>query len=226
MSVLTPKTSSRAWRRSANPNRRLMASTTGRAGVYRSVRRLSTTRTTRDSAARKSSCSQTRTTVQPASTSTTSVSRSRVLFRSILLAQKSRFRRGTDQCSGQPCQKQPSTNTATRSTVKTTSGVNRTPGSTFACFRNRRPRRCRADRSATSGAVSRLLLACIDARVAGEDAGGAGVMRLPRAGVRAGRGSWRPSARRNAGETLGGCSLPSPRGRRIDGRRSASRQGS
>jgi hypothetical protein len=72
------------------------------------------------------SCSQIRSTRQPALLSSRFTFRSRCLFPVSFLAQNSSFCFGHVACFGHPCQKQPSTKTATRSRKKTKSGL---PGS-------------------------------------------------------------------------------------------------
>src|SRR5206468_2635537 len=69
-----------------------------------------------------------------------------------------------------PCQKQPSTKTATLARVKTMSARARRPGSGRASTRYRRPRACAARRTSSSGRVSRLRFARIWARTAALDA--------------------------------------------------------
>ena len=56
-----------------------------------------------------SSCAQTRTTVHPAALSAWSTFRSRAMFPSSFFRQNSALFFGHDPCSGQPCQKHPST---------------------------------------------------------------------------------------------------------------------
>lgn len=82
------------------------------------------------------------------------------------------FARGSVPCTGQRCQKHPSTNTATRCRRKTMSARHRSPRTGASCLRKRNPRRCISDRSAASGAVSAPRLASIVARAAGEEAEG------------------------------------------------------
>src|SRR5690625_6291907 len=65
------------------------------------------------------------------------------------------------KCFGQPCQKQPSTNTAIFALEKTMSARDRTPFSGEQSTRKRSPRECRIERKASSGLVSRLLFAAI-----------------------------------------------------------------
>ena len=71
----------------------------------------------------RSECSQTLTTLQPRFRSNLDTSRSRALFREILGVQKPWRDLGIRQCQRQPCQKQPSTKTATRSRRNTKSGL-------------------------------------------------------------------------------------------------------
>lgn len=74
---------------------------------------------------------------------------------SILSRQNFALLRGHVTCSGQPCQKQPSTKTATRALLNTTSASRRTPCTGRRCTRYRSPAACSALRSATSIPVSR-----------------------------------------------------------------------
>ena len=69
-----------------------------------------------------SSCSQIRTTRQPCARKVRVTSRSRALFPASLRCQNARLLAGLVACLGQPCQKQPSTNTAVRDFEKTKSG--------------------------------------------------------------------------------------------------------
>lgn len=71
---------------------------------------------------RASSCSQMWSTRQPRFRSDLLTSRSRSAFRLILRVQKATRDFGVRPCSGQPCQKQPSTNTATFPVRNTKSG--------------------------------------------------------------------------------------------------------
>ncbi len=64
---------------------------------------------TRSAASRGSSCSQTRTTTQPAASSSSSVARSLATLASSFAAHQARLLVGAVECSGQRCQKQPST---------------------------------------------------------------------------------------------------------------------
>jgi hypothetical protein len=123
----------------------------------------------RDAALLGSSCSHTRTTRQPASRKRSSVSSSRLRFVSILFRQNSAFAFGQVACCGHPCQKHPSTKTATRARGKTMSARRRRPLSTCLSTRNRRPDRCSAERRANSAAVSRWRVLFIRCRAARED---------------------------------------------------------
>ena len=79
----------------------------------------------RSAASFASSCSQILMTRQPSSAKRRPVSASRERFASIFSRQNSALLLGQEACSGQPCQKQPSTNTATRAETKTTSATRR-----------------------------------------------------------------------------------------------------
>jgi hypothetical protein len=97
------------------------------------------------------SCSQTRSGSHPFSFSASSTWRSRSRLRFIFAPQKSAFVLGHEPCVGQPCQKHPSTKTATRSRAKRKSGD---PGKRSGLSnRNRNPQACRTRRNETSGAV-------------------------------------------------------------------------
>ena len=99
----------------------------------------------------RTSCSQTRITLQPRRLSNRSTCLSRCRFRRILAAQNALFVFGIVPCWGQPCQKQPSTNTAILRRRKAKSGV---PGRPVpALMRFRRPARRSAVRRTASGAV-------------------------------------------------------------------------
>ena len=76
--------------------------------------------------ARVNAHSHTRSTVQPAARRARETARSRCAFRASFGCQYARRDEGTRPWRGQPCQKQPSTNTATFSARKTKSGL---PGS-------------------------------------------------------------------------------------------------
>lgn len=114
-----------------------------------------------------SSCSQTRTDSQPASVNRRSVSASRRWFVSILARQNAALFFGQVACSEQPCQKHPSTNTATRAGPKTMSASRRTPFTGRRCTRNRSPCACRTFRNAISMPVFRDFCRLIRLRVWG-----------------------------------------------------------
>src|SRR5580700_11853415 len=107
-------------------------------------------------AASRDSCSQTRTTSQPAAASAASAARSRSTLRRSLGSQYQTLFAGLEPWSGQACQKQPSTKTATRRAVNAMSGRTRLPSARSSrwSLRNRYPWACRARRSAISGLVS------------------------------------------------------------------------
>lgn len=97
------------------------------------------------------SCSQMRSTLHPRPLSDPSTRLSRCRFRRILAIQKVVFVFGFVPCRGQPCQKHPSTNTATRERRNAMSGL---PGSpTPLLSRHRIPAWRSAVRRASSGAV-------------------------------------------------------------------------
>jgi hypothetical protein len=110
----------------------------------------------------ESSCSQTRTDRQPADLSRWSVSASRSRFRSILARHHSALALGQVPCFGQPCQKQPSTNTATLARGKTRSASRRMPATGRRWMKNLMPLRWRTERSCISHSV--LCRACADMR--------------------------------------------------------------
>lgn len=110
----------------------------------------------RSAAAITPACSQTRTTHQSAAAKAASVSLSRCTFLSSLRRHHSALFLGSVPCSGQRCQKQPSTNTAIRRRGKTMSARRRRPGSGAVSTLYLRPRRWSSRRSASSGSVSRL----------------------------------------------------------------------
>ena len=76
----------------------------------------------RDSFSRFNSCCQMRSTRQPACRNTRETKRSRALFRIIFSRQYDLLLCGGCECFRQPCQKQPSTNTASRNLGKIKSG--------------------------------------------------------------------------------------------------------
>ena len=123
-----------------------------------------------------SSCSQILTASQPAAASSVSVSRSRrAIPRNFKRHQLVLVLGRWAGCSGQECQKQPSTNTAIRAPRNRTSARRRRlqPG-TGRSTTNLKPRRCRALRNANSGPVPDRLVRRITNEVAGDDAGGTG----------------------------------------------------
>ena len=80
-------------------------------------------RSNRASSLRRSSCSQILTTFQPRARSARLTRRSRALLPAVLSRQNLALVLGRVACRGQPCQKQPSTNTAVLSFGKTKSGL-------------------------------------------------------------------------------------------------------
>jgi hypothetical protein len=96
------------------------------------------------------SCSQKRMTVHPSSRSPAATRSSRARFFPIFVFQNEAFVLGLTLCSGHPCQKHPSQNTATRDLGKAISGRPITPW----CSRYRRPADQRARRRISSGLVS------------------------------------------------------------------------
>ena len=86
-----------------------------------------------------SSCSQTRITSQPRSLSRLLVSASRSLLARIFARQNCSLALGHVPCSGQPCQKQPSTKTATLARRKTTSARRGESSSGLASIEYRSP---------------------------------------------------------------------------------------
>lgn len=116
-----------------------------------------------------SSCSHTRSVVHPCSTSRASTSWSRSTFRSSFGPQYAVFAFGLFPWEGHLCQKHPSTKTATRARVNTTSGRMTRPGSRTGWFlRNRRPKACSAERSRTSGCDPTFRFPRITAETASE----------------------------------------------------------
>lgn len=109
----------------------------------------------RTAAPSRSSCSHTRMTSHPSFWSVDVLAASRSLFRSNLADQNADVNRSTAPWSGQPCQKQPSTKTATRERGKTMSGRGAPrPWPTRRSTKNRSPARCSARLSRISGTVS------------------------------------------------------------------------
>ena len=125
--------------------------------VVGSARRSHTTLAMRRAARSMSSCSHSRTTSQPSDSSAPVVLRSRARLSATFVSQYRAFVRDRVQWSGQPCQKHPSTNTATRRAGNTTSGRTGLDPETRMGIstRNLRPARCNSDRSRSSGRVSR-----------------------------------------------------------------------
>ena len=129
----------------------------------------------RSAASNTSSCSQIRMTRQPEARSASSLRASRTVFADSFSRHQARFAAGSVPWSGHECQKHPSTNTATRRRVNTMSGRHASLGGEGNNrFESGDPRRWSSLRSASSGPVSRRLLAIIVARAAAEDAGGGG----------------------------------------------------
>jgi hypothetical protein len=93
-----------------------LASTCGKS-IARRIRRTSCR-----SFLRASSCCQTRRTFHPLSRSVLVTKRSRALFAASFFSQNLRFVAGTVPCFGHPCQKHPSTNTASRAPGNRKSG--------------------------------------------------------------------------------------------------------
>lgn len=121
-----------------------------------------TTASTRSAADFGSSCSQIRSTVHPRSRRCASVSLSRSTLRANFATHQAPFFFGSVLCSGQPCQKQPSTNTATRCDGNVTSARRRGISGTGRSTRYRKPRACSKRRSIISASVSRRR--CLDMR--------------------------------------------------------------
>ncbi len=119
------------------------------------------------------SCSQTLTTFQPSRCRAWESAKSLALFLFNLATQYVALVLGVCPCSGQECQKHPSTKTATRRLGKTMSGRTLRPdASTGASTRNRQPWRCNVDRKSSSGFVSRRRLARMVAAAAELEATG------------------------------------------------------
>lgn len=135
-------------------------------------------RKTAESASSIPSCSQMRTTVQPVCSSRSVVSRSRSRFACSFDAHHAAFLAGDVPCWGHPCQKQPSTNTATLRPTNKMSALRRGIPGSGASTRYRYPRRCRARLSEISGAVSRVRCRDILRDVAGSGETGARLTRV------------------------------------------------
>ena len=95
------------------------------------------------------SCSQNRITIQRIAASSKFTHLSRARFRLSFGPQYLLLLDGDLECSGHPCQKQPSTNTATRQPINARSGR---PGNA-ACFRYLRPSAQMCFRKRSSGSV-------------------------------------------------------------------------
>lgn len=100
------------------------------------------------------SCSQTLTTFQPIFDKREFVSRSRFLLASIFLCHQSAFLFGQVPCLGQPCQKHPSTKTATFALANAISTERVVPGTRQECVLKRSPRRWSRERRVLSPALS------------------------------------------------------------------------
>lgn len=137
-----------------------------------SADRIETRCRTRSAASPGFSCSQIRTTSHPAANNRSSVSLSRRRLVSILLRQNSALCFGQVPCSGQPCQKHPSTKTATFARVKTMSTRRRGRCDTTWSTRYRKPIAWRRRRSRISADVSRWPVCDIRRLAASEDGGG------------------------------------------------------
>lgn len=126
---------------------------------------------TRDAAAPASSCSQNLSTFHPMAVSWALVSLSRATFPLIFARHQAAFSFGQVPWTGQACQKQPSTKTATLAPLKARSALRREPGNGQST-RKRKPSPCTADRSASSQEVSRRRVDFIRCPAAGDDGGG------------------------------------------------------
>lgn len=118
-------------------------------------------------------CSQRRMTRQPSASNWILCLLSLHRLSSIFSIHQCRCDLGGVKCCGQPCQKQPSTKTPTRSLGKTMSAEILRLGVGRQFLRKRRPRRKRALRSVTSAVVSTPGTALIILRTVVEDALGA-----------------------------------------------------
>jgi hypothetical protein len=115
-----------------------------------------------------SSCVQKRSTYHPRVESMSVLRWSRAMFPSIFLPQYCGFVLGRRQCAGHPCQKQPSMKTAILALRKTMSAVQAISRTGRVHTRKRSPRLCVAERTASSGRVSRERFPCMTRRTAGE----------------------------------------------------------
>ena len=125
-----------------------------------------------------SQCSQYRKTSHPSATSNRLVSLSRERFSSSFFRQNASFVLGTCECKEQPCQKQPSMKIAIFNRVKTTSALLLMLVNGLTCTLNRRPARCRSERSSHSFRVFVFPIDCIRRRVRGDDALGRSFLRI------------------------------------------------
>jgi hypothetical protein len=130
-----------------------------------------------------SSCSQTRITSQPRSLSRRVVSASRSLLASIFSRQNFALAFGQVPCFGQPCQKQPSTNTAIRARRNTISARRGESSNGFASIEYRRPIAWSSFRTRNSAGVSRCGVDRIRIRTASDEAGGWGTFARDRLDV-------------------------------------------
>lgn len=119
----------------------------------------------------ESSCSQTRNTYQPSAFRRVSVSRSRAMFARIFDRHHFAFAFGHVPCSGQPCQKHPSTKIATFKRRRVKSARRLEFGSGLST-RHRTPSARNSERSCASPEVSRRRVANIRRRAAADDAVG------------------------------------------------------
>lgn len=139
------------------------------AAVHGALSPVSTATATRSAASATGTCSQRRTTFHPSAFKEPVTRSSRARLRANFAGQYCGLVDGMRPCSGHPCQKHPSTNTATRARVKTTSTFTLVPSvaRSMKSFRKRRPREWSAERSATSGFVSARRLPFMAAVMAG-----------------------------------------------------------
>jgi hypothetical protein len=147
----------------------------------RSAPRDRSTDSTRSAASIGGSCSQIRTTDQPLAARCASVCLSRSILRRSFAAHQESFRLGQVPCSGHPCQKHPSTKTATFFAVNNRSARRLGSPGNGALTRYRNPRRCNKRRIASSASVSRVRWRDIRCEVAASVTGGPTVTisRLP-----------------------------------------------
>ena len=162
--------SDRTHKVTKEPKTQVTASSPGRLAHGAYPRRPRTRAEILAAASVESSCSHTLTTSQPASDNCLSVSRSRETLPSSFRAHQSLFVFGREPWSGHLCQKQPSTNTATRPLGRTMSTRLRALGPRGRSIRKRSPILWSALRRASSGRVSRR--ACDDIRALTSKPGG------------------------------------------------------